>query len=47
MQYNGQTNNQFGFWWNNYKDNNQKSLRGEGHKQAATAVLLMTLNKIY
>ena len=34
MQYNGQTNNGFRYKWNNYKDNNQKSLRGEDHKQA-------------
>ena len=33
MQYNGQTNNEFRYRWNNYKDNNQKSLRGEDHKQ--------------
>ena len=34
MQYNGQTNNEFRYRWNNYKDNNRKSLRGEDHKQA-------------
>ena len=34
MQYNGQTNNEFRCRRNNYKDNNQKNLRGEDHKQA-------------
>ena len=34
MQYNGQTNDEFRYRWNNYKDNNRKSLRGEDHKQA-------------
>ena len=35
MQYNGQTNDEFRYRWNNYKDNNKKkSLRGEDHKQA-------------
>ena len=34
MQYNGQTNYEFRYRWNNYKDNNRKSLRGEDHKQA-------------
>ena len=34
MQYNGQTNNEFRYRWSSYKDNNQKSLRGEDHKQA-------------
>ena len=34
MQCNGQTNDEFKYRWNNYKDNNQKSLRGEDHKQA-------------
>ena len=34
MQYNVQINNQFRYRWNNYKDNNQKSLRDEDHKQA-------------
>ena len=34
MQYNGQTNDEFRHRWKNYKDNNQKSLRGEDHKQA-------------
>ena len=33
MQYNGQTNNEFRYRWNNYKDN-PKILRGEDHKQA-------------
>ena len=33
MQCNGQTNDEFKYRWNNYKDNNQKSLRGEDHKQ--------------
>ena len=35
MQYNGQTNDEFRYRWNNYKDNNQKSLRDEDHKQAS------------
>ena len=34
MQYNGQTNNEFRYRWNYYKDNNRKSLRREDHKQA-------------
>ena len=34
MQCNGQTNDEFRYRWNNYKDNNRKSLRGEDHKQA-------------
>ena len=34
MQYNNQTNDEFRYIWNNYKDNNQKNLRGEDHKQA-------------
>ena len=34
MQYNGQINNQFRYRWNHYKNNNQKSLRDEDHKQA-------------
>ena len=34
MQYNGQNNDEFRYRWNNYKDNNRKSLRGEDHKQA-------------
>ena len=33
MQYNGLTNDEFRYRWNNYKDNNQRSLRGEHHKQ--------------
>ena len=43
MQYNGQTNDEFRYRWNNYKDNDRKRLRGEDHKQADTVVLLMTL----
>ena len=55
MQYNSQTNDEIRCRWNNYKDNNWKSLRGEDNKQAgffaflltskqlATVVLLMTL----
>ena len=48
MQYNGQTNNEFRYRWNTYKDNNRKSLRGEirnkqafllTFKQLATMVL--------
>ena len=35
MQYNGQTNDEFRYRWNNYKDKNQKSLRDEDHKQAS------------
>ena len=34
MQYNGQTNDEFRYRCNNYKDNNRKSLRGEDNKQA-------------
>ena len=30
----GQANDEFRSRWNNYKDNNRKSLRGEDHKQA-------------
>ena len=33
-QYTGQTVDEFRYRWNNYKDNNRKSLRGDGHKQA-------------
>ena len=35
MQYNGQNNDEFRYRWNNYKDNNRKSLRVEDLKQAA------------
>ena len=42
MQYNGQTKDEFRYRWNNYKDNNQKSLRGEDHKQAGFLVLFQT-----
>ena len=31
---NGQTNDEFRYRWNNYKDSIRKSLRGEDHKQA-------------
>ena len=34
IQYNGQTNDEFRYRWNNYNDNNRKSLSGESHKQA-------------
>ena len=34
MQYNGSTNKEFGYKWNNYEDKNRKSLRHEDHKQA-------------
>ena len=34
MQYNRRTNDEFRYKWNNYKDNNRKSLMGEGDKQA-------------
>ena len=34
MQYNHQTNDEFRYRWNNYKDNNRKSVRDEEHKQA-------------
>ena len=34
MQYNSETNDEFRYRWNNYKDNNRKNLRGEDHKQA-------------
>ena len=33
MQYIGQNNDELRHRWNNYKDNNRKSLRGENHKQ--------------
>ena len=33
-QYTGQTVDEFRYRWNNYKDNNRKSLRGNEHKQA-------------
>ena len=33
MQYNGQTNDEFRYRRNNYRDNNGKSLKGEDHKQ--------------
>ena len=33
-QYTGQTVDEFRYRWNNYKDNNRKSLRGDEHKQA-------------
>ena len=42
MQYNGQTNDEFRYRWNNYKDNNRKSLRGEDHKLAGFFALLQT-----
>ena len=32
-QYTGQTVDEFIYRWNNYKDNNKKSLRGDEHKQ--------------
>ena len=32
-QYTGQTVDEFRYRWNNYKDNNRKSLRGDEHKQ--------------
>ena len=31
---NGQNNDEFKYRWNNYKDNNRKSLMAEDHKQA-------------
>ena len=34
MQYNRRTNDEFRYKWNNYKDNNRKSLMGEDDKQA-------------
>ena len=34
MQYNSHTNDEFRYRWNNCKDNNQKRLRSEDHKQA-------------
>ena len=34
MQYNVQTNDEFRYGWNNYKDNNRKGLMHEKHKQA-------------
>ena len=33
-QYTGQTVDEFRYRWNNYKDNNRKSLRRDEHKQA-------------
>ena len=33
MQYNGQTTDEFRYKWNNYKDNNRRSLRGEDRKK--------------
>ena len=42
MQYNGQTNNEFKYRWNNYKDKNRKSVRGEDHKQAGFFTHLQT-----
>ena len=33
-QYTGQTVDEFRYRWNNYKDNNNKSLTVDGHKQA-------------
>ena len=42
MQYNGQTNNEFRYRWNNYKDKNRKSVRGEDHKQAGFFTHLQT-----
>ena len=33
-QYTAQTLDEFRYRWNNYKDNNRKSLRGDKHKQA-------------
>ena len=38
IQNNGQTNDKFRYWWNHYKDNNRKSLRGEDHKQAGFSI---------
>ena len=40
--YNGQTNDKFRYSWNNYKDNNRKSLRGEDHRQAGSFAYLQT-----
>ena len=34
QQYTGQTVDEFRYMWNNYKDNNRKSLRGDEQKQA-------------
>ena len=33
MQYNNQTNDEFRYRENHYRDNNRKSVRGEDHKQ--------------
>ena len=33
-QYTGENINEFRYRWNNYKDHNRKSLRGDEHKQA-------------
>ena len=33
-QYTGQTVHEFRYRWNNYKDNNRESLRGDEHKKA-------------
>ena len=42
MQYNGQTNDKFRYRWNNYKDNNRKSLRGEDDKLSGFFALFQT-----
>ena len=46
MQYNGQINNEFRYKWNNYKDNNRKSLRGEDYKQAGFSTHFQTAGHI-
>ena len=42
MQYNGQTNDEFRYRWNDCKDNNRQRLRGEDHKQAGFFAHLQT-----
>ena len=41
MQYNSQTNDEFRYRWNNYKDN-WKSLRGEDHKEVGFSAHFQT-----
>ena len=43
-QYTGQTVDEFRYRWNNYKDNNRKSLRRDEHKQADVFVHVQSLD---
>ena len=45
MQCNGQTNDEFRYRWNNYKDSNRKSLRGEDHNQTGFFANFQTARK--